>query len=111
MPNHTLKEFCDFVPEEGETHWEFWGFDNEEELREILREFKRLIFTYELDFLEVIRKPATVKFYDLDFDLQVALEKEEGIDYVFSLGRKLEWLQYKPGEFICIWDIRYIKCR
>jgi len=38
------------------------------------------------------------KFYDLDFDPQVALEKEKGIHYVFSLGRKLEWLQYKPDE-------------
>lgn len=53
------KEFCDFVPEEGAKHWEFWGFENEEELREILREFKRLIFTYGLDFLEMISKPAT----------------------------------------------------
>lgn len=53
------KEFCDFVPEEGAKHWEFWEFSNEEELREILREFKRLIFTYGLDFLETISKPAT----------------------------------------------------
>lgn len=44
---------------EGAKHWEFWGFENEEELREILREFKRLIFTYGLDFLETISKPAT----------------------------------------------------
>lgn len=53
------KEFRHFVPEEGAKHWEFWGFENEEELREILREFKRLIFTYGLDFLEMISKPAT----------------------------------------------------
>lgn len=53
------KEFRDFVPEEGAKHWEFWGFSNEEELREILREFKRLIFTYGLNFLETISKPAT----------------------------------------------------
>ena len=53
------KEFRHFVPEEGAKHWEFWGFENEEELREILREFKRLIFTYGLDFLETISKPAT----------------------------------------------------
>lgn len=53
------REFCDFVPEEGAKHWDFWGFDNEEELREVLKEFKRLIFTYGLDFLETISKPAT----------------------------------------------------
>ncbi|MCM1267224.1 MAG: hypothetical protein NC302_04900 [Bacteroidales bacterium] len=53
------KEFCDFVPEEGAKHWDFWGFDNEEEFRDVLKEFKRLIFTYGLDFLETISKPAT----------------------------------------------------
>ena len=53
------REFCDFVPEEGAKYWDFWGFDNEKELREVLKEFKRLIFTYGLDFLEIISKPAT----------------------------------------------------
>ena len=53
------REFRHFVPEEGAKHWEFWGFENEEELRAILKEFKRLIFTYGLDFLETISKPAT----------------------------------------------------
>lgn len=53
------REFCDFVPEEGAKRWDFWGFDNEEEFRGVLKEFKRLIFTYGLDFLETISKPAT----------------------------------------------------
>ena len=53
------REFSDFVPEEGAKHWDFWGFDNEEELRDVLKEFKRLIFTYGLDFLETISKPET----------------------------------------------------
>lgn len=38
------------------------------------------------------------KFYELDFDPQVALEKGEYRQYVFLPGRKLEWLQYKPDE-------------
>ena len=53
------REFRDFVPEEGAEHWEFWGYKNEEELRTILREFKRLIVTYGMDFLDSISKPAT----------------------------------------------------
>jgi len=53
------KEFCHFVPEEGAKYWDFWGYKNEEELRTILRKFKRLIFTYGLDFLETMSKPAT----------------------------------------------------
>jgi len=53
------KEFRNFVPEEGAKYWDFWGYKNEEELRTILREFKRLVFTYGLDFLETISKPAT----------------------------------------------------
>lgn len=55
----TIKEFKNFVPEEGARHWDYWGYENEEELREILREFKRLILTYGLDFLEEISKPTT----------------------------------------------------
>lgn len=38
------------------------------------------------------------EFYDLDFEPQVSLEKEKDCYYVFSVGRKLEWLQYKPDE-------------
>lgn len=53
------KEFRHFVPEESAKYWDFWGYKNEEELRTILREFKRLIFMYGLDFLETISKPAT----------------------------------------------------
>lgn len=53
------KEFRDFVPEEGAKHWEFWGYKDQEELRTILREFKRLIVTYGLDFVDTISKPAT----------------------------------------------------
>ncbi|MBO5032995.1 MAG: hypothetical protein J6D08_14155 [Lachnospiraceae bacterium] len=53
------REFRDFVPEEGAEHWEFWGYKNEEELRTILREFKRLIVSYGMDFLDSISKPAT----------------------------------------------------
>lgn len=36
------------------------------------------------------------KFYDLDFDPQSSLEKDRY--YVFSLFRRLEWLQYKPDK-------------
>ena len=53
------KEFRDFVPEEGAKKWDYWGYGNEEELREVLREFKRLILEYGLDFIEEISKPAT----------------------------------------------------
>ena len=53
------KEFRDFVPEEGAKKWDFWGYENEEELRQILREFKRLILAYGFDFIEEISKPAT----------------------------------------------------
>lgn len=53
------KEFRDFIPEKEAAHWEFWRYKNEEELREILSEFKRLIFTYGLDFLETISNPYT----------------------------------------------------
>lgn len=53
------KEFCDFVPEDGAKYWDLWEYGNEEELRGILREFKRLIFAYGLDFLETISKPST----------------------------------------------------
>ena len=53
------KEFRNFVSEEGAKEWDFWQFENEKELRSILKEFKRLIFTYGIDFLEAISKPAT----------------------------------------------------
>lgn len=53
------KEFYNFVPEEDVKNREFWGYKNEEELRNILREFKRLIVTYGFDFLETISKPTT----------------------------------------------------
>lgn len=48
------KEFYNFVPEEDVKNREFWGYKNEEELRNILREFRRLIVTYGFDFLETI---------------------------------------------------------
>ena len=54
-----MKEFCNFVPEAGAKRWEFWGYKNENELRTILKEFKRLIVTYGMDLLEEISKPAT----------------------------------------------------
>lgn len=38
------------------------------------------------------------EFYDEDFDPQSALEKGGDSMYVFSLGRKLKWLQYNPDE-------------
>lgn len=53
------KQFRHFVPEEGAKQWDVWQFNNEEELRKVLKEFKRLIFTYGLDFLESISKPTT----------------------------------------------------
>ena len=53
------KEFRDFVPEEGAKKWDYWGYENEEQLREVLREFKRLILAYGFDFIEEISKPAT----------------------------------------------------
>jgi len=55
----SMKEFCDFVPEEGAKHWEYWAYENVEELRQIIKEFNRLIFAYGLDFLEEISKPST----------------------------------------------------
>ena len=54
-----MKEFRHFVPEEGAKYWEFWGYENVEELRQIIKEFNRLIFAYGLDFLEKISKPST----------------------------------------------------
>lgn len=47
-----MKEFCNFVPEAGAKRWEFWGYKNENELRTILKEFKRLIVTYGMDLLK-----------------------------------------------------------
>ena len=38
------------------------------------------------------------EFYDVDFDSQSAFGKGGDSYYVFSLGRKLEWLQYNPDE-------------
>ena len=52
------KEFRDFVPEEGAKKWDYWGYGNEEELREVLREFRRLILEYGLDFIEEISQTA-----------------------------------------------------
>ena len=54
-----MKEFRHFVPEEGAKHWEYWAYENVEELRQIIKEFNRLIFAYGLDFLEEISKPST----------------------------------------------------
>ena len=53
------KEFADFVSEESVKKKEYWGYENEGGLREIIKEFRRLIFTYGLDFLEEISKPST----------------------------------------------------
>ena len=52
-------EFSHFVPEEGAKQWEFWGYENEGELRKIIKEFKRLIFAYGLKFLEEISESTT----------------------------------------------------
>ena len=38
------------------------------------------------------------EFYDLDFDPQSAFGKGGDSYYVYSLGRKLEWLQYNSDE-------------
>ena len=55
----TDREFCDFVPEDGAEKWEFWSYENEEELKEIIQKFKRLIYAYGLEVLEEISKPST----------------------------------------------------
>ena len=52
-------EFQDFVPEEDVKHQEFWRYKSEEQLRIVLKEFERLLFTYGLNFLETISKPTT----------------------------------------------------
>ena len=52
-------EFCNFVPEEDVKHQEFWRYKNDEELKTVLREFKRLIMTYGLKCLETMSKPTT----------------------------------------------------
>ena len=53
------KDFSFFVSEENVKKKEYWGYESEGELREIIKEFRRLIFTYGLDFLEEISKPST----------------------------------------------------
>lgn len=54
------EEFRSFVPsEEDAGHQDFWRYDNEEELRAVLREFKRLILMYGLKHLETMSKPTT----------------------------------------------------
>ena len=50
------------------------------------------------DYADYQRVNKWYEFYDLDFDPQSDLEKDGDSHYVFSLGRKLEWLQYKPDE-------------
>ena len=105
------KEFRHFVPEEGAKRWEFWGFENEEELREILREFKRLIFTHGLDFLETISKPATDAvptrekqryLYEHYQELSEKYQKELGtegksaVEVIGILTQKIEELLDKP---------------
>lgn len=50
------------------------------------------------DYTDYQRVSKWYEFYDLDFEPQSALEKGGDGYYVFSLGRKLEWLQYNPDE-------------
>ena len=50
------------------------------------------------DYTDYQRVSKWYEFYDADFDPESALEKGGGSLYVFSPGRKLEWLQYKPDE-------------
>lgn len=54
-----IKEFCDFVPECGAEQWEYWSYENERELREIIREFRRLLFLYGFKMLDEISIPTT----------------------------------------------------
>ena len=51
-------EFARFVPDIG-TYQEFWEYKNEEELRQILEQFKEWIIKYGLNFLDEISKPTT----------------------------------------------------
>ena len=57
------KEFSDFIEEESvrvrKTRSDYRGYENIEQLRAVIQEFKRLIFVYGLDFLEEISKPST----------------------------------------------------
>ena len=57
------KEFSDFIEEESvrvrKTRSDYRGYENIEQLRAVIQEFKRLIFAYGLDFLEEISKPST----------------------------------------------------
>lgn len=53
------REFRNFVPEEDIRHQEFWRYKSEEELRTILKEFKRLILAYGLKCLDTMSKPTT----------------------------------------------------
>ena len=50
------------------------------------------------DYTDYQRRDRRYEFYDLDFEPQTVLEKGGYSHYVFSPGRKLEWLQYKPDE-------------
>ncbi|MCM1267223.1 MAG: hypothetical protein NC302_04895 [Bacteroidales bacterium] len=50
------------------------------------------------DYSDYLRENQWYEFYDADFEPQSALEKGGDSQYVFSLGRKLEWLQYNPDK-------------
>lgn len=53
------REFRNFVPEEDVKHQEFWRYKSEEELRTILKEFKRLILAYGMKCLDTMSQPTT----------------------------------------------------
>lgn len=73
--------------------------DNED----YIRADGELLYTYDAyyfikDYSDYQRESRWYKFYDPDFEPQTALEKEKDTYYVFSVGQKLEWLQYNPNE-------------
>lgn len=105
------KEFRDFVPEEGAKHWDYWKYNNEEELRKVLQEFKRLIQAYGYDFLEKIGKPATdaiptkeanrylyLHHHELwkEYEVKMNTEKKEVEQVIDMIYQKLDELLDEP---------------
>lgn len=68
-----------------------------------IRTDDELTYTYSYyyflrDYFDYQIEDQWYKFYDPDFEPKFALENGKDRYYVFSRGRKLEWLQYNPNK-------------
>lgn len=96
-----MYEFARFVPNIG-TYQEFWEYKNEEELRQILEQFKEWIIKYGLSFLDEISEPTTevrpkpetnLYLYQNHKEIYERYQKEwqltDGKETIFTLREKL----------------------